>query len=444
MCGITAVYNAPKAAELTFLGLHNLQHRAIDSAGIVSSDGFNPYRKCGQGVARQVFTKAVLDQLHGRDALGHIRYPTVNDKEDRDSAQPIIGYYRNSWFALAHNGNLTNTPRLRETLHEQPMATTLDSEYIARLLTKFGTGDLKEDLALVLNLLRGSFSLGMLFPDQLIAARDPSGNRPLSWGKLGDSYILSSETVALKALRVREFTEIEPGTMVSFSKKGVKVHRFAEAKLKLCRFESIYYSNPSSKTFGESVRRFRVRLGEALEKSSPAPGCDLVIPIPDSSNFIAEGYAASGRSGALSRDIGRSHYVGRTFIEADQVLRDARVIQKFFFDDEVAGKKVVLVDDSIVRLTTLPEIVRRVRDEGAKEVHVRIGSPPVKHPCIYGINTPTYKELVAHENPIDKIREMCGADSLEFLSIEVLRSLSCEPDNYCYACWTGEYPLPQQ
>ncbi len=442
MCGLFALFGIRKAAELTVIGLHGLQHRAIDYAGIVSSDGNYLYRESGPGLARQVFTKEMLDRLHGKSALGHIRYPTVADDPTRDNTQPIMGHYRGVPFALAHNGNLTNVEELRKLLPNVPFLTSSDSEYILRLLERGTTGNLEEDLARVLKQLRGSFALVLIFPDRLIAVRDPQGNRPLSLGTInGGGLCLSSETCMFPNLDVRHVADIEPGTLVSITKDGVSASvRFAEADERKCRFEGIYFSHPASTVFDENVIRFRMALGAALQEFAPVPGADIVVGIPDSAKAIAMGYAQSKESGEFIEAIFRSHYVGRTFIAATQAMRDSEVAQKFYFADlEIVGKRIVLVDDSIVRGTTIPNLVRKLRARGALEVHVRIGCPPIMHPCRYGINTPTEAELVSAQFSPEELCKRIGADSLAFTPLSVLKELSAPPGSFCYACMDGKY-----
>lgn len=441
MCGIFGVFNARKAAELCVIGLHGNQHRAIDYAGIVSSDGLNLYRERGAGIARQVFTREVMDRLHGKAALGHIRYPTVTDDKTRDNIQPIVGRYNGVQIAIAHNGNLTNTEALKEIVSSSKFSSSMDTEYILRLIELYSTGSIENDLRRVFPLLQGSFSLGILLPDRLIAIRDPSGNRPLSIGRLNRSYFISSETCAFPNMGAEHVCDVDPGTMVSIDERGMKVIRFAPRSEKKCRFEGIYFSHPASVVFGENVSRFRVSIGRELERLFPAPGgADLVTSIPDSSNFIAIGYGESGRSGKYFPVITRNHYIGRTFIAATQAMRDAEIAQKFAFTvDEIKGKRLVVIDDSIVRGSTLPKIVGVLRLLGAKTVHVRIGSPPIKHPCRYGINTPTYEELVSAALAPWEIRDLVGADSLEFLPLEVLERLSLNKESFCFACMSGKY-----
>jgi len=443
MCGIFGVFNAKKAAELTVIGLHGIQHRAIDFAGIVSTDGTNHYRHAGEGLARQVFNAKALNRLHGRHALGHIRYPTAErqiDEELRDNTQPISGSWRGVPFALAHNGNLTNTQELDNFLGRRPMATTMDSERIVKLIEHFASGDLCADLTKVFSMLRGSYTLGLLFPDKLIGVSDPSSCRPLSLGKFEESSFFSSETCAFRGVRATHTTDVEPGSMLWIDKDGLQSWPFLPPRRKYCRFEGNYFSHPASLTFGEPVSDYRKELGRKLEEYCPAHGADIVAPVPDSARFIAMGYAQSGKSGAYDEVIIRSHYVGRTFIAADQAKRDATVAQKFTFAAHaIKDKSIVVVDDSIVRGTTLRPVIAELRQCGAREVHVRIGTPPIKHPCLYGINTPSKDELVSAKHKQEQIRLMIGADSLLFLPLEVQKELSPNGEDFCYACMDGQY-----
>lgn len=439
MCGIFAVFNARKAAELTVIGLHNMQHRAIEYAGIVSSDGYNLFSHRGEGIARQVFSSsAVLNRLHGHHALGHIRYSTVTDDPDLERAQPIEGSWYGEPFALAHNGNLTNYAQLKQRL-DRPLRSSMDSECIVRLIERGSSKDLIEAVKGALVHLEGSYALCILFPERLLTIQDRSNNKPLSIGTIGDSYIVSSETCAIRSVGARFVRDVEPGEIVVIDRSGVRSVSFAQPRLRKCRFEGNYYSHPSSVTFGEPVDEYRMRLGKALEEHCPA-AADIVTAVPDSSMFIAMGYAHSGRSGRYRPVIIRNHYVGRTFIAATQAKRDAEVSQKFNFTEHaIKGRRIVVVDDSIVRGTTLPKIVRQLRENGAKAVHVRIGSPPITYPCLYGINTPTKAELISANKSTSAICSDLGADSLQFLPLQVQKSLSAHPEHFCFACMDGNY-----
>ncbi len=439
MCGIFGVVGVRKAAELTVIGLHGNQHRAIDYAGIVSSDGSQIYRKSGEGLVRRIFTKEVIDGLHGKDALGHIRYPTVADVRG-ENIQPILGAYNGEPIAIAHNGNLTNLEELEKLVPASKIVTSMDTEYILRLLEASRGKDLEESLVSVFSLLRGSFTLGILLPDRLIAVRDASGNRPLSVGTLNGGYCISSETSAFANIGAKHNFDVQAGTMCIFSRGRLRTRRFAEAQERKCRFEGIYYSHPASKVFEEEVGQFRLKVGRALEELFPVLGAHIVTPVPDSSNFIAMGYGESGRSGKYFPVIHRSHYVGRTFIAATQLQRNQDVAQKFAFSEgEIKGKNIVVVDDSIVRGTTSPAIVAKLRNLGAEQIHMRIGSPPIRFSCRYGINTPTQKELIASSLTPREIGEQIGVDSLEFLPLETLRGLSPFPEKFCFSCMDGDY-----
>ncbi len=441
MCAIFGVFHAKKAAELCVIGLHANQHRAMDYVGIVSSDGAHLYRERGAGLARQVFSEsAILTRLHGLDALGHIRYPTVADEESRDNIQPVMGIYGRKQIAIAHNGNITNTKEIREQFPSIRCATSLDTEYILRLLEIFETGDIEKDIGKVCSHLKGSFAFGVLSVDRMIAIQDPHGNRPLSIGESNGSHFISSENAAFANVGAKWVCDVRPGSMVTIDAEGLTERRYAQGSEKKCRFEAIYYGHPSSTIFGERVTQFRVALGEALEVTCPAHDADFVMGVPDSAILIAMGYGKSGASGTYFPMIFRNHYVGRSFLAAKQAQRDDIVSQKLQFTaDEIYGRKIVVVDDSIVRGTTTIKFVRVLRFLGAREIHLRIACPPIKHPCTYGINTPTYDELIAAQKSVEEIRKTVGADSLEYLPLEVLKQMSPNPELFCYACMDGTY-----
>lgn len=444
MCGLFGIINSRKAAELVVIGLHHNQHRAVDAAGIVASNGRHLHRERGPGTVNKAFDGDMLDRLHGLSAIGHIRYATSgkeNDDKKYDNVQPIVGYFHGQEIALAHNGNLTNISELELYVSPSELKTTMDSEYILRLLEREKSHDIEQALSNVLRMLKGSFELLVLLPDRMIAVRDQRGNHPLSIGKSGDAFFVSSETCAYPSLDADYIADIEPGTFVTIKDKGeLVVTNYAEPIRKQCVFELVYYAHPASFVFGENVGRFRQRLGIMLEAEFGVPAADIVIGVPDSANFIAMGFGKSERSGEYYPATHRHHYIGRTFIAATQALRDAEVANKFTFSaQEVFGKTVVLIDDSIVRGTTLRKVIAVMRRMGAKAVHVRIGSPPFRHPCRYGINTKTYEELIANKKSEDGIRDDIGADTLAFLPIATLRELVCTPDDYCFACMTGEF-----
>lgn len=436
MCGIFGAFNVRQAAARVGVGLHAQQHRAIDFAGISSSDGRRLYTDYGVGVVRKAFDEKDFKRLHGDHALGHMRYPTVDDDPTRVNIQPITGFYKNAEFAIAHNGNLTNT---HEFVHD--CKTSLDTEHVAQELQRVASGNPVEDLKHILPRFRGSYALGILFSDRLIAVSDPQQNRPLSIGRAGDSWFIASETLAFTPLEARFVCDVEAGTIISIDRDGMQVTRFAEPNLKRCPFELIYFAHPSSTVYGISVTEFRMRLGEALERHCPAESAEIVVPIPDSANFHAYGFAASGRSGRILPAIVRSHYVGRSFIAAVQSMRDEEVASKFGFTESlIRGKRIALIDDSIVRGTTIPKIIKVLRWLGAAEVHVRIACPVIRHLCEYGIYMHGRDgRLIANEKTIEDIRIFAGADSLQYLPIEVLHEVLGGKSGWCFACMDGAF-----
>ncbi|MDB5187508.1 MAG: amidophosphoribosyltransferase [Candidatus Kaiserbacteria bacterium] len=438
MCGIFAVYNMPKAAELAVIGLHGIQHRAIDYAGVTSFDrSGNPYFEYVKGVARN-FKAEALNRLHGRYALGHIRYPTVADDPTRINIQPVRGSYGKLPIVLAHNGNLTNVSELRNKLEERRNATSMDTEYILHLLAHHHTGDIEKDLQTILPLLKGSYALVVMLPQKMIAIRDASGNRPLSIGSKDQSHFVSSETCVFPTFGVDTFFDVPAGSMCVITSSSIRTIKFAEPDLKICPFELIYFAHPSSSTFGVEVDQFRINIGRELARLFPVD-VDVVMDIPDSSKFIALGYA-QGTGTLYHPGIIRSHYVGRTFIAATQALRDLDVAQKFSFTrGAIQGKRIAVVDDSIVRGTTGPKIVNMLKTLGAKEVHFLVGSPPIKKPCYYGINTPEENELLAAHHSAEQIRVQMGATSLHFLPLISLKQLLPDGNGSCFACMDGKY-----
>jgi len=449
MCGIVGVFNVPNAAELTALGLHTIQTRARDGCGIVSSDGSNLYRKAGPGLVADVFPQRELDLLHGRNTLGHIRYSTVDDNETRDNTQPIKGRMNGCEFALAHNGNITNVSELKAgALKGVTLATSMDTECAVKLLSReTECGVLFDQIDRALSHLEGSYTFGLLMHDRLIAVRDPHDNRPLVWGKLNDGYVIASETSALTGLGVYEHHEMERGAVMIFSGDGVETRQLSFAKGKprrRCFFEHVYYANPASVVFDVPTATFRVELGKELGRTCPAKRVDKVVAIPDSSTPIGEGFAETDSSSAFDRyAILRNHHTGRTFI-LKSGLRMAELARKFIYDiSRLHGLALALIDDSIVRLNTLRNINEKLREMGVKEIHARIACPPITHPCLYGIDTKTEKELVAAGGAsVAEICQKAGVDSLEFLSEESLRDIIgkfADPNDYCYACITGGY-----
>jgi len=455
MCGLFAAFRVEKAAELTYMGLRAEQHRAEDFAGIVTTDRKNLYRHAGSGWVSYVFRQQDdLDKLHGRSAIGHIRYPTVDDEGDpsRDNTQPIVAAYYSGYVAMGHNGNLTNADDLRRELSRQaPLATSMDTECILRLFCGANTGSIITDLEYALSRVRGTYSLTLLFtdPECFVLVRDPSGNRPLWIGQIGESWFAASESVALRKIGATVVRQVRPGEVIIIDEQGLSSHMLRglpKTPRAECIFEDIYFLHPASLTAdGVAASEFRLRLGEKLAELFPVSGAGLIIGVPSSAYLIGRGYArALGKSDLCLPGLIRSNYVGRSFIAVNQDLREAIAEQKFFVDESlVVGRIVVLVDDSIVRGTTIKILVRSLFEAKAREVHVRVGCPPIAHPCRYGINMPTYGELAAATKSLDEIRREVTATSLEWLPIDVLRGLARDPDNRCFACMTGQYPLPE-
>jgi amidophosphoribosyltransferase len=443
-CGVFAAVGVPQAAAITALGLHALQHRGQESTGVVTSDGERFQVTKGIGLVADVYRDAHLENVPGQLAIGHNRYSTSGGLT-LENTQPLRVVYRGGSLALAHNGNLTNARELRAGLEESGsiFQTTLDTEIFLHLMALSGTENVEDALAEAAKQARGAYSLVLLTAQSVIALRDPHGFRPLCLGRLGDGYVVASETCALDLVGAEFLREIEPGEMVTLDPQGVRTRRVLPAAdpLQHCVFEHIYFSRPDSRVFGDTVDRVRRRLGRQLAKEHPADA-DLVIAVPDSSNSIALGYSeASG----LPYELGliRNHYVGRTFIQPSQTGRDFGVRVKFNPVAEILdGKRVVVVDDSIVRGTTSRKLVRLLRRAGAREVHFRVGSPPVTHPCFYGIDTPSRRELIGALKTVEEIRDFLGVDSLGYLSLEGMLAVEREPRRFCRACFTGEYPVP--
>jgi amidophosphoribosyltransferase len=445
-CAIFGIYNNTEAANFTYLGLYSMQHRGQESSGIVTTDGEHLYRYAGMGLVANLFNQEKLKELNGFAAIGHNRYSTTGDSFLRN-AQPVRVESHLGGIALAHNGNLVNSYELRRKLEEEGsiFQTTIDSEVIVHLMAKSGSKNLLEALSHALRLVEGAYSLLILTSKNLIAVRDPNGFRPLVMGQKNDgSLVFASETCAFDITDTKYLRDVEPGEMIVVDNFGAKSYfPFKARKISLCVFEFIYFSRPDSYIFGESVYKVRKKLGEYLSRELPIEA-DVVIPVPDSANIAALGYSeATGipyRTGLI-----RSHYIGRTFIEPDQKIRDFGAKIKYNVIREVVeGKRVVIIDDSIMRGTTSRKIVKMIRNAGAKEVHMRISAPPTVSPCYYGIDIPTHNELIAATHSTEEIRKYLRVDSLAYLSMESLHS-SVEQDvknsKYCDACFTGKYPI---
>jgi amidophosphoribosyltransferase len=445
-CGVFAVYGHPEAAKLTYLGLYALQHRGQESAGIVTTDGQKLFSHKGMGHVAEVFTESALETLPGNAAIGHTRYSTAGDT-DLKNAQPLMVSCQKGQVALGHNGNLVNASSLRKELEARGdiFQTTSDSEVILHYFARSKHSGIPESVADALDRVTGAYSLVMLFKDCVYAIRDPRGFRPLNLGKLDGSYVIASETCAFDLINATYVREIEPGEMVILDGRGLTSLRFAPPiQPAQCIFEHVYFSRPDSTIFGRSVQTSRETLGRLLAQEHPVEA-DLVVPVPDSGVAAAIGF--SEESGLPIRfGLIRNHYVGRTFIEPSQPIRDFGVKMKLNpVRSLLEGKRVVLVDDSIIRGTTSRKIVRIVREAGAKEIHMRISCPPTVSPCYYGIDTPTKKELIAATHSVEEIREFIGADTLGYLSLEGLRqSVGDTQNRYCLACYTAQYPTAVQ
>jgi amidophosphoribosyltransferase len=449
-CGVVAVHNHPEASKLAYLGLHQLQHRGQESAGIVSSDGERLHLHKDMGEVVDIFTEEVLGKLVGPLAIGHTRYSTAGDSAWLN-AQPIRVDCNKGMIALAHNGNLVNAFDIRNRLEARGsiFQTTSDTEVIVHLIAQSKEQTLPEAICEALCQIEGAFSLVMMSSDRIFAARDPRGFRPLSMGRIPaagsggrDSIVFASETCAFDLIGAVYDRDVKPGELVVVSPEGVSSRFFGgERKQASCIFEHVYFSRPDSVVFGRSVHASREALGRQLAREAPVDG-DLVVPVPDSGVTSALGY--SSESGIPFRfGLIRNHYVGRTFIEPEQRVRDFGVKLKLNpVRSILAGKKVILIDDSIVRGTTSRKIVRMVRDAGAKEVHMRISCPPTISPCFYGVDTPSKNQLIAANKSVEEIRAYIGADSLAYLSMAGLREACAdgEKTTYCTSCYTGIYP----
>ncbi len=443
-CGVVGVFGHPEAANLVYLGLYALQHRGQESAGIVATDGrkFSSHR--GMGRVASVFRKRDLEGLRGPHAIGHVRYSTSGDSSLRN-AQPFSFEYRHGGLALCHNGNLVNAGKIRAQLEREGsiFQTTSDTEVLMHLIAKSQAETHEDRLADALHAVRGAFSLLVLVGDRLIAVRDRFGIRPLVLGKLDDAWIVASETCAFDLIGARFVRDLEPGEMLTIHEEGLTSRKlWPDARNRFCVFEYVYFARPDSTLEGINVYAARIRMGKVLAQEAPA-SADLVCPVPDSGTAAAIGYAqASGIPFGMG--LIRNHYVGRTFIEPKQSIRNFGVRLKLNPVREVlAGKRVVLVDDSVVRGTTSRKIVEMVRQAGAREVHLRIASPPTRHSCFYGIDTPTEEELLANRMDIAEMARALGVDSLAFLSLEGLyQALGRARDAHCDACFSGEYPVP--
>lgn len=441
-CGVFGIYGHQHAANLTYLGLYSLQHRGQESAGIASSDGEHIYRFAGMGEVNDVFTQEHIDHLQGHMAIGHNRYSTTGSSFLRN-AQPFRASSVLGPIVLSHNGNLTNAGAIRMELEKQGhiFQTTIDSEVIVHLMAKSGADNFMDALIFALKKVKGAYSLLVMSRDKVYAVRDPYGFRPLALGRLGEAYTVASETCAFDIINAVYERDVMPGELIEFSASGIKSYfPFDKQEESLCIFEYIYFSRPDSRIFGDSVYDMRINLGRMLARQTPADA-DIVVPIPDSSNCAALGYSKeSGIPFELAMI--RSHYIGRTFIEPTQRIRDLGVKLKFnVVESVVKDKRLVVVDDSIMRGTTMRKIIKMFRAAGAKEVHVRISAPPTKFPCFYGIDIPTHSELIAATHTIEEIKKYLRVDSIEYMTVETLLEAVDRPGKkFCTACFDGHYP----
>jgi len=443
MCGIVGIFGHPEASTLAYLSLYALQHRGQESAGIVTADGRELTRRAGMGEVNEVFSRDVLASLPGNAAIGHVRYSTSGDSNPAN-AQPFLLRDHRGPVAIAHNGNLVNAGPLRSDLEADGsiFQTTSDTEIILHLAARTQVPDVVDAMVEALRRVRGAYSIVSVVPGRLIAARDPWGWRPLSIGRVGESWVVASETCAFDLLGAEYIREMERGEVVVIDVGGCHSFKpFPAEREAGCFFEHVYFARPDSLIFGESVQAVRKRLGEALHQEHPRD-VDVVMPVPDSGVYAALGYA---RASGAPFDMGlvRNHYIGRTFIEPTQQIRNFGVRIKLNpVRGILRGKRIALIDDSIVRGTTSKKIVQLCRDAGASEVHVLISCPPTIGPCHYGIDTPKRDELIASRQSVEQIREYIRADSLGYLSLEgMLEAAGKKIDKVCTACWTEEQPV---
>ena len=443
-CGVFGIFGHEQAAELTYLGLFALQHRGEESAGIAVTDGNQMNLHKQLGLVGDAFPKSVLRSLKGNAAIGHVRYSTTGSTT-LSNAQPYMVDYSRGKVAIAHNGNLVNAHILRSELeaYGSIFGSTSDSEIFVHLMAKPSYRNISEAIVGSVKRVEGAYSMTLLTEGELVGIRDPYGFRPLCLGKIGEAYVIASETCAFDLIDAQFVREIEPGEVVIIDRKGLKSYRPFQGrprKWAQCIFEHVYFSRPDSKVFGENVGLVRERLGKILAQEQPADA-DIVVPIPDSGNFAAMGY--SKQSGIpLAHGFTRNHYIGRTFINPVKEMRSFKVKIKLNpIPEIVGGKRVVVVDDSIVRGNTSKSRVKLLRRAGAKEVHLRISCPPHISPCYYGIDFPSREELIAYGNSLEQIKEFLGVDSLGYLSHEgLLKAISFPKENYCTACFTWSYP----
>ncbi len=453
MCGIFGYIGRENATEITAMGLFAVQHRGQESCGIATSDGERITLVKDMGYVKEVFYRYRIEKLNGFAAIGHVRYPTKGTPDVVNSQPHLIETLSGPIYAFASNGDVVNYQQLREKYERKGVffVSGNDGELIGKILVyhieKEGRS-IPEAIEVIMEEVRGAYSALFLTLDRIYAFRDPYGVRPMLVGELKDGYAVASESCSMDIIRARKVREVEPAEVIVMGQDGMDSLRFDADRFRAgrttpahCSFEVIYFARPDSFQYGEFIYEARLKLGEMLAEKDTVQA-DAVVPVPDSSNFIALGYSRK-RGIPLHFGLIRNHYIGRTFIQPHQSVRDESVRQKFnplyrFFE----GKRIVLVDDSIVRGTTLRKLVRMIKGAGAKEVHLRIGSPPVRFPCRYGIDTPTYEELIINQlKEVDRVREYMEADSLIYLTVEELKKVLKNKDNFCYACFDGNYPI---
>ena len=446
MCGIFGISNHVEASNLAYLGLYALQHRGQESAGIVSSDNRHLHHYRQMGLVSEVFTKDILKRLSGKSAIGHVRYSTAGSSELKNAQPFLVDYYKGS-LAIAHNGNLTNAPLIKSDLESRGsiFQSNMDTEVIVHLIARSKEKSTIERAVHALKQVEGAYSLLIMTENELIAARDPFGFRPLVLGQLKDAPVVASETCAFDLIGATFVREIEPGEILLINEDRIQSFKpFPQKQRHQCIFEFIYFARPDSFIFNRNVYEVRKSLGAQLAREAPAE-VDMVVPIPDSGFPATLGFAAQSNV-PLELGMIRNHYIGRTFIEPEQRIRHFGVKIKLNPVKELLkGKRIVTVDDSIVRATTGKKINKMFRNAGAKEIHVRISSPPITHPCFFGIDTPKRSELIASSHMIKEIQKFINATSLHYLTLEGLKKcMRGDAESFCYACFTGDYPIPFQ
>jgi len=447
MCGVIGIYNHPEAANLAYLGLHALQHRGQESAGVVTVHEGTMHAVRRMGLVADVFNRDRIERLPGKLAVGHVRYTTAGGSLPKN-IQPLTAEFRDGAVSVAHNGNLVNAAQLREKMEDQGaiFSTNSDTEVVLQLIARSRQKEFADRVAEALSQVRGAYSMVLSFGDKIVAARDPHGFRPLILGRVRDrenGYCVASETCAFDLIEAEKIRDVRPGEVLVLGEDGLTSHQLPDVERRFCVFEHVYFARPDSVLDDVSVYDARVRMGGELSKVAPVEA-DLVCPVPDSGVVAAMGYA---KASGIPFEMGliRNHYVGRTFIEPKDSIRHFGVKLKLnAVPGLLEGKRVVVVDDSIVRGTTSRKIVKMIREAGAAEIHVRISSPPVTSPCYYGIDTPNRAELIASSHEVDEVRRYITADSLAYLPPEALLSAVGAPGTgtYCTACFTDEYPVP--